>query len=1156
MSIRFVYGRAGSGKSSFCFKEIEEGLKSGNRRIYVIVPEQYSFSSEKKLMKFAEGENAFNASVLSFKRMAYRVFSEAGGLTRRHMDKPGRLMMLYSITAGLKENLGYFAKMSGQTGFLEIVSDLIAELKRYDVSPEELTLTIGNIEGKETLKRKLEDVADIYRSFESRLHEGYIDEEDDMTLLYQKLDDSSMFDGAEIYFDEFISFTPQQYKIIGKLMKKAQRVTFTLCSDLSTSGEKCRNTDLFKVTKETENKLLKLSGELNMSYEKPVYVKNQKGSRFSSLELEHLEKNMFCYPSEVYGKIPERISLFKANNIYTEIEEVARDIARKFTNPEFKDLRFSDIIVAGRDILRYESLVRAVFSSYDIPFFMNEKAEISGNPFVVFIISALEIPIRKWSYESVFRYLKTGFPGLKMDEVDFLENYVLSNGIRGRKWTEGAWNYPYEGNAFPEMEKETEVLQRINLLKDRVYRPLKDLEDDIENSSNCRDMAEAIFRFGENMNIYDIMQGEIDYLKLKGSLGRVKEYEEVWNIFTDILDQLSDVIGEDKITAEEFVKLLITGFSSYRLGLIPPAMDQILFTSIDRMRTDNIRLLYLIGANDGVIPRASSDEGIINDGDRVFLKELGIELQPGTREKVFEEQYIIYKALTSASDYLRISYPIADSEGKALRPSMIISKLKKLYPALKEESDIINSLSKDNDIKLITRPEASFNELIAAARRRADGEHIEDVWGDAYKWFEGNSEWRFRLKNALEGIAYSNQAESVSRDKTMKLYGKPMYFSVSRLEKYSACPFSYFVQYGLKAKERRVYKLTSPDLGTFLHNALDEFARSLKMEDKSWEEVDKVYCEEATGIIVKNMLDKVPGSILNSSPKYRYLSGRLRRTLSTAIWIIARHIQRSSFTPEGYEESFGERGDYPPVKICLEDGEEINLVGRIDRVDRMTMDDLDYIRIVDYKSGDRNLSLTDIYYGLQLQLLVYLDAVLQSVQEEKSDILPAGILYFKIDDPIIKAGGPLSDEEIEKEVMKRLRMKGFLLDDPEVIKSMDNDLSAGGASDIIPAEIKKDGELGSRTTALSEEEFDALRGFVRKSIVKLGNDMVRGRIDIKPYKKGKKTPCAYCEYESVCQFDPRLKGNSYRFIKDMSDDEVWINIRKESEASADGNKVD
>lgn len=1133
MSLRFIYGRAGSGKSHLCFEEIKNSVKEDNNvPLILLVPEQFSFQSEKNLINTLGENNILRAVVLSFRRMAYRVFSEVGGLTRQHMDASGRAMLIYRIIDRNKGSLKVFGKAVKSQGFVDIVSDTITEMKRYNITPEILNASAEGIQD-ELLKNKLSDIGLIYEEFEKALHEKYIDSEDDLTILAEKLEGSGFFKGAEIWIDEFSSFTPQQYVIIEKLMIMAKRVNVSICTDCLSSGD-IEETDVFSQVKLTQLKLQKIAAENNIKIEKPVYLNQSPGFRYRECaEIGHLERHLFSFPYMQYKEKTDNISIFKSVNKYSEVEETARDIVRICRD---LGIRYKDIAVVTRDLPGYENLIGAIFNEYEIPCFIDEKREIVDNPLILLITSSVEILTRNWAYEPVFRYLKTGLLDIDKSDVDMLENYVLANGIRGRRWLEDTWKYRLNYGYNDELsEYESNIIKRVNEVKNEITAPLLSFNAKIQSSQNARDICTALYDFLCNIGIPDKIEGLVENFRSSGELDLASEYSQIWNMIMGVFDQIVEVMGNDKITMEQFLRILVQGLGEYSIGIIPPALDQVLVGGIERLKSHEISYLYVIGVNDGIFPLSAKDEGILSDNDRESLRALGMELAPGTKTRAFEEQFLVYTALTSAGKYLRLSYPIADHEGKSMRPSIIISRIKRLFPNISEYSNIIEG--NNEDVSRITMPKATFKELVRKIRDNSDGFNVNPIWKDVKSWYENREEWKPKLKRVTKALSYSNQVRLKDAKVIKNLYGKEMYFSVSRLERYVECPFAYFVQYGLKARERKVYEISPPDIGTFMHSVIDSFSRTLKEKDMTWHDVDRDWCYTRVDEIVDEIAARDIGSILSSSSRYKYITTRLKRVLSRAVWLIALHIKRSSFEPAGYEVGFGINGDFPPISINLPSGEKINLIGRIDRVDKLDREDGTYIRVIDYKSGNKAFNLSDVYYGLQIQLLVYLDAMLSSNMEAlDKPLLPGGVLYFRLDDPIIKAKGEMEDEEIDREIMKKLKMKGLLLADKDIIKEMDKDID--GNSNIIPARINKDGTLG-KSSAASMEQFDSLRGHVRGKLVELCQEMAHGNIAITPYKKNGHTPCEYCKFSPVCKFDPGIKENKYKLINDMSDDEIW-----------------
>jgi helicase-exonuclease AddAB, AddB subunit len=1142
MSLRFIYGRAGSGKSFFCLNEIKKDVKDCSRPIILLVPEDFSFQAEKDLLNAVGEMGIINAQVLSFKRMAYKVFSEVGGLTREHMNNAGRCMLIYRIMDKCQGGLKVFKKAVKMKGFVNTISDMITELKVCGITPYTLQGAAEKIEGDIALKDKVGDIGLIFSDFENELHQKYIDSDDDLTILYERIDKSHMFDGAEIWVDGFSVFTPQQYRIIEKLMKRAARINVTLCMDIKEGAN--GSADVFLPTKSIEERIIRIARENNISVDEPVFLDGEIGRFQNNPELQHLEKSLYSFPYKTYDQKTDYIKIFTSVNKYSEVENTARDIVRLCRDEGF---RYSDIAVVTGDAEGYEKLVGAIFSEYGIPYFLNKRRDINSSPLIVLILSAIEILSKNWQYESVFRYLKTGLLNFNMDEIDEIENYVLSSGIRGNRWTDKKpWVYwPESGYGADVPDDVKDVLNRINHTRENIYAPLVNLESVIDGGGKGRDICTALFNFLCEIGIPEKIEAMIDDFKKQGELDLAEEYSKVWNILVSALDQVVEVLGGEELSLEQFARVLSIGFDEYSIGLIPPSVDQVMFGGIERIKSHTVKALFIIGVNDGVFPSSCSDEGILSDSDRERLKVLGLELASDTRSQVFEEQFLAYTAFTRTSKYLSVSCPIANSEGSAMRPSILISRLKKVFPNITENSNILSQNTDEENLNLISLPSPTFNELVCELRKSTDGEDVNPMWRDVYRWYMDQDKWRDKCLRAMSGMSYVNQVKNIGPERIKSLYGRQLRFSISRLEKYAQCPFAYFTQYALKAKERRVYELSPPDIGSFIHTILDRFSTYLDENNMKWRDIEKEWCRDAVSDIVDKTVDEMSGSILSSSARYKYLKERLKRIILRAVWLIALHIRKGGFEPKGHEISFENGGKYPPISIKLPTGEKVSLIGRIDRMDAMETEEGIYVRIVDYKSGNKDFNLSDIYNGLELQLLIYLDAILEyASKNNKKPVFPGGILYFRIDDPIIKSPGNMETEDIEKEIMKVLKMKGLLLSDIKVIKEMDHDLDK--YSLIIPAMLKSDGTLGSSTSAAGADEFEGLRKHVKNKVVELCEDMLKGNISISPYKRKNDTPCKFCSYKSICRFDVSIRENSYRFIKDASRDEIWSAIKQET----------
>ncbi|MBR2786887.1 MAG: helicase-exonuclease AddAB subunit AddB [Clostridia bacterium] len=1119
MSLRLIYGKSGTGKSTYIFNEIKERINCG-KKIYIITPEQFSFTAEKMLLETLGNMAVLNAEVLTFNRMAYRVAGEVGGTAKVSISNSGKAMLIYNILSGKKSKLKFLGKSDEN---IELIIEQITEFKKHGVLVDDLKKMMEETTDN-YLKLKIQDILQVYSEFENKIENRYIDENDNLTKLANQLGEVSIFDNTLIYIDEFVGFTKQEYEIIKQLSKVASEVNISICVDSicdSTSPE----SDVFYSNKLTISRLLDMVKEEEIALESPVALGER--YRFKNNELKHLENNLYAVPYKKYDYEMDNIKLFLANNQYSEIENVAINIVKLVRNNNY---RYKDIAVITKSLEEYSNLVKVIFNKYQIPVFIDEKKDLSQNIIVKYLLSILEIFARNWSYESVFNYVKTGFLDISKQEIFILENYCQKWGIKNAKWYKSEWNFKDED------ESNKEQIERLREIRKIIVNPLLQFKEELNGENSVKNITKKLYAFLIKNEIDKKFEEKIEELKQSGQSEFATQYETSWKIIMNVLDEIVLVFGEDKVSFDKYMQILKTGLASSDLGKIPGTQDQVIIGDVDRSRSHKVKAIFIIGLNDGMFPSVHKNEGFFNDKDRDFLKENGLELARNTVESLYEDNFNIYKAFTTAEEKLFLSYASSNSEGKTLRGSILISKIKKIFPNLREESDIIERTSE------ILIENTTFDELLNKLGEYRDTGEIDDKWVEVYSYYKNNKEWKYKLEKAMEALLYNNRPEKISSENISKMYGNTLKTSVSRLEQYQSCHFAYYLKYGLKLSEKDNFKINPIDTGTFMHDTIDTFFNYIKEKSYNIKDLTDEQVNNLVEEIIEEKLGLNKNYIFSSSPKYKSLSMRLKKVIFKSMKYIVESLKCSKFEVLGNEMEFKEGKEYAPIVIDLENGQKVEITGKIDRIDIAKLDNDNYVRIIDYKSSAKNIDLNQVYAGLQLQLITYLDAVCES-----EDFLPAGVLYFNLIDPVIKSKKSLSEEEIEEKIRKEFKMQGLILADVDVVKMMDTNLETG-SSNIVPAYIGKEGTLSNtRSSSVSRKQFEYLQKYTNKLIKQISSEILSGNIDINPYYniKNKKTACEYCEYKSVCNFNGTDCTNGYNYINNLEKEAVLEMMQEE-----------
>lgn len=734
MSMRLIYGRAGTGKSEYILNEVKEKLNYNlAEKIYIIVPEQFSYATEKKLLEKLNQNASINAEVISFKRLAYRIFIDVGGATKTNLSKTGKAMLIEHILNKHKNEFNFLGKAND----LDLIERTITELKKHNVTVQKMNEQIDSLQD-EYLKLKLKDINKIYTEYENIIQTNYVDEDDVLTILASKIGKSNIFDNCIVYIDEFSGFTEQEYLVIEEILKKANQVNIAICTDLLEKSNFPEG-DIFYSNKNVIEKLIKHCKIAKQEIEKPV--KLNLTYRFKNDELKFLEQNLYSIKPNIYSKDVTHIHLNLENNAYSELESVAATIVKLVRD---KDLRYRDISILAKNVDEYIGIANAIFPKYDIPIFIDNKKELSDNILAKYILSIFEIFAKNFSEDSMWSYIKTGFLDIEKEDIYKLENYCKKWGIKGNKWYKEDWKY----------DQLTVDMEKINNLRKEIIDPLIKLKEQLSKNKTAKEITICLFNFLEDNKIKEKLLNKIDNLD---ELKYENEYIASWNILMNILDEINLVFNEQKFSFEEYRKILKAGLEESSIGEIPNLLDQVIIGDVDRSRNHKVNTLFIIGLNDGVFPSTNFDEGFLNDKDREFLKQNGMELAKGTLENLYEDRFNTYKAFTTAESDIYLSYVSTDKEGKAKRQSSLITKIKKIFVNLKEESQIVNNKA------CITIPKATFGELLKNIRNLKNGQTIDKEWNAVYNWYMSRDFWKAKITKAIRGYKKIKNPEKISR---------------------------------------------------------------------------------------------------------------------------------------------------------------------------------------------------------------------------------------------------------------------------------------------------------------------------------------------------------------------------------------------------------
>jgi len=1115
-------GRCGQGKTHRVLTEIQAELNArGDDPLILLVPEQFTLQAEREVINRLNLPGIMRLEVLSPSRLASRVLNETGGRTRVLLSQEGRYMVLKKVISACEEQLTVYRQACRQPGFIDQCGQILAELKASAVDSDALQECAGKLSADALLHDKLADLALIYQEYNAYLQNRYVDSEDYLNLVTERLPQSRFLQRARVWIDNFTTFSPTTLKLLEQLMKVVPAMTVSLTLELGGEG---RDREIFALSRYYYNRLHDAARRAGL--EEHIITVENPGQNLPA-ELMHLEKELYAYPHRVYSGEPSAISIAALPGPQDEVEYLAMGI---LSLVQQEKMRFRDIAVICSDTAVYSGLIKRVFDEYGIPFFLDDKRSILHHALVELMLSALDILDKHYRLEDVLRFIKTGLMPIDARDCDRLENYAWRYNIRGNGWLEDF------------SLGEEELRQEMNVLRQALITPLQKLLQKITAHPSWTEMARAWFEWLEEMQIPRTLESWVEELIAEGRFELASENSQIWNVLVELLDQIAEIMGQEVTDLKQFRQVLEAGLACSELGFIPSTVDQVLVGTATRSISKQSRVLFVVGVNDGLLPRGSLAEGILSLDEKEILQSHGVEVGVRNELLAIEEDFLIYQAFNQAREAVRFSYSLADADGKSLRPSLLIDRLKQLYPGITVKLENMDPARGDE--RYLLSAHSSFKYLIESLRQSLDGKEVSPRWQAVYDWYKQEPDWQFAISRLEEALLFKNQPGRLDKSHLKRVYGASPQTSISRLELYAACPFAHFVRYGLKPLERKTFEVKAPDIGDFFHQAILQFALEMREKGLNWQALSSEQCQQLMGEVVDQMLPDYGEGVFMSTYRYRYLGQRLKRIGQRAVWTLARHLQAGEFNPLGYELRFGVGGTFPPLVVELANGEMLMLEGRIDRVDVYRQGKDTYVRIIDYKSGSQDLDLSEVYYGLNLQLLIYLMVALQGINNAQGKNRPGGIFYFHIEDPLIEADQDVI-AEIEKKMAARLRLRGLALEDPVVIRAMDRDIK--GYSQVVPVGMSEAGDFYSNSALLSLDQFEVILTYVQQLIRDMSQGIMSGDIEIAPYKKGTRQACSYCDYHAVCQFDSLFAANRYRQLAALDRDQLMERIYTDAE---------
>lgn len=1083
MQLNFIIGRAGSGKSDKIAQLAAE--KNG----ILIVPETHSFAAEKQLLTHCSALGFGGAEVLSFQRLAHR-FADRGPLGKKSIDAAGKNMAISMICQAHADEIKAFGASAQKTGFATEMLSLIKEFKRYDVSPEAL-ISFSEKTDKKLLAGKLGDIALIYGKYLEFISAGYTDSDDDLSVLCAYLAEKRPLSGRHVFIDRFSSFTPIEHAVIKQLISQCEDVTLAFCASKNEAPFH------FKSAEQTIEKLEKTADELGCSCSFEYTSPKDNG------ELSFLEENYFSYTPNIYDGPTENISLFVADSMYSETENVARTI---FNLVREKKADFSDISVICRESDAYAPFIKSIFPLYNIPFTDTERTSAALHPLSLYIIAAVEASIGGKTFASLLKYLKSGFCTVPSDEADLFENYILASGVYPSQFfNDEKWSY--KADMYRGSTSDPDLLSSVNATREKILSELIPLKNALKSKLSAEEFCRAIYAFTEQTRLSERVTDIINFYTAEGETDAASSLESIYNCIISVMDSLIACSKDALMPAANYLSVFSEGLSAITGSIIPSGTLCVGFEGASRAKGSHSPIVFIMGLNNGIFPKIPDSGGILTDAERILLSDSGINLSPDREHLNYEELSLLYSTLTMPKNKLYLSYSLRSAEGSALSPSSIIKKLNEIFPRLTSDSDVLHSASED----YIATPKATLPHVLDMMNRFAFGEEIDPGWFMLYDWYKKHGFYLPKIPNSFSVMA---NTAPLKGDVANRLFPDSFKTSISKLESYAECHFKYFMDYVLKARPRASADFSGGDAGSLLHLYAEKVSDYLSAGGKAWSELSEAELKRVLSATTASVIEN--GSYyLKGSGRAVYLVKRLEALALKMMLLIKQHFESGQFIPLGSEIVFDDGKKFGAIVIPTPDG-DVRLTGKVDRADILHTPEGDFIRIIDYKSGNKSFSFSEIYEGLNLQLSVYMMAL------AAKDSRPGGMLYLKFDDPVISDKDQHKRKSAEKLAAERaeaVKMKGLLLDSDTLLSAMDDDVKKTTDKRSLSC---ASGRYFSATLA-GEENFQMIFKRIRAVISSLTHEMRKGDFSVSPMQKGDSLPCDYCKFKPACYSESNVR---------------------------------